>query len=107
MREIGQVYLQGEIVEERVEFTLVELSHVAGASAEEIVLWVEEGAFEPRGRSVDEWRFSGGALQRAVKARRLSHDLELNPQGVALALELLDEIEALRARLGYARERDE
>lgn len=99
MREVSQVYLQGEIVEERVEFTLVELSHVAGATAEEIALWVEEGAFEPRGTGIDEWRFSGGALQRAVRAHRLSRDLQLNAQGVALALDLLDQIDTLSARL--------
>jgi chaperone modulatory protein CbpM len=41
------VYLQGEIVEESVEFTLGELSRASGASEEELSLWVEEGVFEP------------------------------------------------------------
>ncbi len=42
------VYLQGEIVEEHVEFTLSELSRASGASEAQLRLWIEEGAFEPQ-----------------------------------------------------------
>jgi chaperone modulatory protein CbpM len=99
MREIGSVYLQGEIVEEHLEFTLVELCRVTGATQEQLGAWVEEGAFEPRGASPDDWRFSGVSLRRALTAQRLTRDLELNGPGVALVLDLLDRIDALRARL--------
>ena len=92
-------YLQGELVDENVEFTLVELSRVSGASAEELTLWVSEGVFEPRGERPQEWRFSGAALRRVRTAQRLAHDFQINPPGVALALDLLDEIDALRARV--------
>ena len=90
------VYLQGEIVEERVEFTLSELSRASGASEEQLVLWVGEGAFEPRGEAVQAWRFNGTALQRAMCAHHLTRDLGLNAAGVALALDLLEQIDALR-----------
>jgi chaperone modulatory protein CbpM len=50
------------------------------------------------GESPQDWRFRGECLRRARLAWRLSHDLEINPPGVALALDLLDEISALRAR---------
>jgi chaperone modulatory protein CbpM len=99
MRENDPVYLQGDIVEEHVEFTLIELCRVTGASEEQFTLWVNEGAFEPRGTRIEEWRFSGASLRRAVTAQRLTRDLELNAQGVALALDLLDQINELRARL--------
>jgi chaperone modulatory protein CbpM len=36
-------------------------------------------------------------------ARRLAHDLEINPPGIALVLDLLDEIDALRANPRRAR----
>ena len=91
--------LQGQIVEDNIEFTLVELSRVSGASEEELTLWVSEGVFEPAGERPDEWRFSGVALRRVRTAQRLAHDLQINPPGVALALDLLDEIDALRARV--------
>jgi len=57
---------------------------------------------EPNGEQPREWRFTGPALRRARLALRLTRDLELNPPGVALALDLLDEIEALKARLQRA-----
>jgi chaperone modulatory protein CbpM len=46
-----------------------------------------------------EWRFSGTALRRARTALRLQRDLEINLPGVALALELLEEIDKLRRTL--------
>ncbi len=97
------VYLQGEIVEEHVEFTLSELSRASGASEAQLRLWIEEGAFEPQGESVQTWRFSGVSLHRAIRAHRLTRDLGLNPAGVALALELIEEIDTLRARVAARR----
>ena len=43
-----------------------------------------------------EWRFSGAQLRRARIALRLERDLGVNAAGVALALELLEELEQLR-----------
>jgi len=68
-----------------------------------IVTLVQEGVLEPQGGdSPAEWRFEGVALRRACRAVRLVRDLDLNPPGVALALQLLDEIERLEAALGRA-----
>ncbi|MFM0038522.1 chaperone modulator CbpM [Paraburkholderia strydomiana] len=98
MKESGTTYLTAEIVDEDVEFTLVELSRASGASTEEITLWVAEGAFEPKGAGPQEWRFSGASLFRVRTAFRLARDLEINAPGIALALDLLDEIAALKTR---------
>ena len=49
-----------------------------------------------------EWRFEGPSLRRARLALALTRELEINPPGVALALDLLDEIAALRASLRRA-----
>lgn len=92
-------YLQGEIVDEKVEFTLVELSRVSGASEEELTLWVSEGVVEPKGGQPQEWRFSGTVLRRVQTAQRLVRDFQINPPGVALALDLLDEIDLLRSHI--------
>ncbi|MGA7780443.1 MAG: chaperone modulator CbpM [Paraburkholderia sp.] len=97
MNESVTTYLEGQIINEEVEFTLVELCRVSGASVEEVSLWVAEGAFEPRGAAPQEWRFRGTELRRVRTAHHLAMDLEINPPGIALALQLLDEIEALRA----------
>jgi chaperone modulatory protein CbpM len=54
---------------------------------------------EPHGREPARGRFSGSCIARARTARRLQRDLDLNLAGVALALDLLDEIGTLRDRL--------
>jgi chaperone modulatory protein CbpM len=96
MKESVTTYLEGQIVNEEIEFTLVELCRVSGASQDEVTLWVAEGAFEPQGARPEEWRFSGAALRRVRTMHRLARDLEINPPGIALVLDLLDEIDSLR-----------
>lgn len=89
--------LHGIVLDERVTFTLRELSHASGIRTELIVEMVEEGVIEPDVVET-EWQFHGGSLVRAQRALRLAHDLELNWPGVALALDLLDELDRLQHR---------
>jgi chaperone modulatory protein CbpM len=91
--------LRGSIVEDELTLTAVELGRACHASVAHIELWVSEGVLQPSGESPEQWRFGGRALARMRVAMRLSRDLEINSPGVALALDLLDEIEALEARL--------
>jgi chaperone modulatory protein CbpM len=86
------------------ELSLLELSRCCSCSTEWVIELVEEGVIEPLGAvSVtappDAWRFDETAAARAAAAQRLVRDLSINVAGVALALELLDEIRALRRRL--------
>ena len=92
-------YITGQVVEEEVHLTLGELCRACSAPQEHVVTWVFEGVLEPVGQMPREWRFGGDSLRRARLALRLTNDLEINPSGIALALDLLDEIAALRARL--------
>jgi chaperone modulatory protein CbpM len=87
------------IVEEELPLTLAELCQACYASEEHVITWVFEGALEPVGETPQEWRFTGPALRRARLALSLTRDLEVNAPGVALALDLLDEIAELQARL--------
>lgn len=99
MNESRTTWLECLIVEEQVEFTLIELCRVSGASETQLSEWIEQGAIEPKGvGEADGPYFDGTALRRARKARHLAQDLEINAAGIALALDLLDEIEALRAQ---------
>ena len=88
-----------QLVEEELELSLVDLCHACQSSAEYVTAWVHEGILQPRGETLQGWRFSGQSLRRARLARWLSCDLEVNPPGVALALDLLDDIAELRAQL--------
>ncbi len=90
------------VVEEELQFSLAELCRACRASEDQIRVWVVEGVLEPVGASPPTWRFAGASLRRTRLAMTLTRDLEVNPAGVALALELIDEIEALKARLRRA-----
>ena len=92
-------YLQGQVIEEEIDLTLIELCRACGAPQEQITVWVREGMLEPSGAQAQDWRFGGAALRRTRLAWRLTIDLDINPAGVALALDLLDEIGALKAEL--------
>lgn len=87
------------IVEEAQEFTLYELSRATGAAPDDLIAWVAEGILDPMADSPTEWRFSGNSLARARRALHLTRDLELNPAGVAMVLDLLDQIASLATKL--------
>ena len=46
------------------------------------------------------WRFSGRALLRVRRMRRLESDFDAEPELAALVADLLDALDRLRARLG-------
>jgi chaperone modulatory protein CbpM len=99
MTKLSTTWIEASVVENEVHMTIVELSHASRTPQELIMSWVSEGVLSPAGSSPEDWRFSGDSLKRAKTAAHLTHDLELNAPGVALALQLLDEIAQLRARL--------
>ena len=88
-----------DIVEEDVHLSLVELCRACRAQEEQVRVWVVEGVLTPIGEAPNEWRFAGASLRRARLALTLTRELEINAPGVALALDLMDEIEALKASL--------
>jgi len=90
---------QDSVVTEEIHLTLVELCQACRAPQEYVMAWVFEGVLDPDGTAPQEWRFTGPSLRRAKLALWLTRDLEINPPGVALALDLLDDIAALQARL--------
>jgi chaperone modulatory protein CbpM len=91
--------LTGIIVEESTVFTLDELSCSCGKPTTWILALVDEGVIEPAGNDQDNWQFSGHCLRRVRIVKHLESDLGLNLAGAALALELLEEVEALRNRI--------
>ena len=94
--------LTAQVVEEEIHLTLIELCHATGTCEEQLVEWVGEGVLEPvapLAEACREWRFAGQALRRARLAARLARDLEVNVAGIALALDLMDEIAALKTEL--------
>ena len=65
----------------------------------------EHGILEPQGGQPREWRFTDYELALAKRAAKLRRDLELEWEGVALALNLLEEVQELRAENRMLRQR--
>ena len=89
----------GTVVNEERGIPLAQLCRACGLSVEAVIAMVEEGILEPVGERPGRWRFSPDSIRRARIALRLQRDLDLNIAGAALALDLLDHLEELRARL--------
>lgn len=96
---MSQKPLTGVILDEGYELTITEICRACGGSSEWVLELVEEGVLEPTERQREEWRFPASSLPRARTAMRLQRDLGVNLAGVALALDMLDEIDRLRTRL--------
>jgi chaperone modulatory protein CbpM len=88
------------VMDESLEFSLQQFCRYSDLDSEQIVEMVAEGIIEPRGAQPAEWIFNGYMLKRVQIAVRLQRDLEINLPGIAVILELLNELEELRQRQG-------
>ena len=99
MKRDQQKLLSGELLEADAELSLAELCSACELSEAEIIELVEEGVVEPLGKRPSSWRFRAVSLRRIRISGNLQKQLGINAPGAALALDLLEEVEALRARL--------
>ena len=102
MVEKDRSTLPVELLDEQTLFTLAELCRSCGVEADFIEALVEEGILEPAGRRGRHWCFPARSLRRTRVTLHLQQDLGLNLAGAALALDLLERIEELEARLRAA-----
>lgn len=98
--------LSGDIAEEVAEFTLDDLCRACSVNAEWLISLVDEGILDPVEPDQTRWQFTGVHLRRARIVLRLQRDLSVNLAGAAVALELMDEVETLRARLAVLERQD-
>jgi len=87
-------------------FTLHEVCERGECHAEFVIKLVNYGIISPVEPSAEarQWLFDVAALARLHKARRLQRDLKMNLPGLAMSLELLDEVQEMRrevARLNH------
>jgi len=80
---------------EETLLTVEELAVVCAATPEWVRARVEEGLLT----AASEWRFSALAVRRARRMRSLERDFDAAPELAALVADLLEELDALRARL--------
>lgn len=92
--------ISGQVFDEDLQISLVEFCQICQINSTEVIEMVQEGVLEPvSGLSYQEWHFNGVAINRLRTAKRLQQDLQINLPGIALALDLLQEIEQLRRQL--------
>jgi chaperone modulatory protein CbpM len=94
-----QNILKGVLVSEDTTFTFVEVCQQTNLSADLLMDWLEHGLLGERMQAAEAARFNAKMMDRIRMACRLRYELELNMQGVILALELLDEIANMQDEL--------
>lgn len=82
---------------EETSFTLEELCEICGIETVLARDLITYDIILPAGSEPDEWVFNMTQLKRLKTALRLQRDLEVNLAGIALVLDLLEEVEELRA----------
>ena len=99
-RQPREPALPAELLDAQVTFSLREICDRCGTHAEYVLELVDYGILEPsRGMGPREWLFDCASLARLNKAIRLRRDLSLELPGLAIALDLLDEVEQLRRQV--------
>ncbi len=88
---------RGVILDTQATFTMNDLCRACCAEKSLIIEMVAEGIIEPEIQQ-EPWYFQGYSLVRAKQASRLVRDLGVNLSGVALVLDLLDQLDARSPR---------
>lgn len=100
------VITERQLSEEGTVWTLTEVCERTALSREAVRDLVDLGLVGPTPESRDgrrEWTFPDDALARLHRASRLRRELELDWAGVAVAMDLMDEIERLRREVDTLR----
>lgn len=98
---MNTVFISGVIVENYETLTFEEFCRATQSNEDLILQMIEYQLLNPTGKTQEDWRFDSVCLRRARIASNFFCDLEVNIQGVALALELLDRIESLQQQVDF------
>lgn len=90
--------LTGLVLEGRC-FTLEELCSAGALEPDWLLRHIAEGLFPAPEGPRAEWRFTVISLARARRMRQIERDFDAVPELAALVADLLEEMDALRARL--------
>jgi chaperone modulatory protein CbpM len=91
--------LTGLIFDEATEITVVELRNVCSVDQQTIDALIAEGILEPLDNGGEKARLPYSSVRKTHTVVHLQRDLGVNLAGAALALDLLDRIDNLRAQL--------
>ena len=94
--------LTGSVIGDEGVLALEELARACSAEAEWIVELVAVGVLEPQGTETSRWRFRAADLTCARRVARLQRDFGATIEAAAVMIDLLHQIDQLRARLKRA-----
>jgi len=99
VKQITEI-VAGIIVDETTVYSVQEVSYTCDIDIAIIKEMVAQGIIEPKQQTSNDWQFDPHAIRRLKIALRLQKDLGVNLPGVALALDLMNELQELRHKLG-------
>jgi chaperone modulatory protein CbpM len=97
-----QDILTGSVIGDEAVLSIEELARACGAEVQWVIELVAVGVLEPQGAEISLWRFRAADLTCARRVFRLQRDFDASLDAAAVMLDLLDQIEQLRARLKRA-----
>ena len=97
-----QDLLTGSVIGDEGVLSIEELARACSAEAQWIIELVAVGVLEPQCTEISRWRFRAADLTCASRVARLQRDFDASLDAAAVMLDLLDQIEQLRARLKRA-----
>ncbi|MBH0198908.1 MAG: MerR family transcriptional regulator [Nitrospira sp.] len=97
--EREQDLLTGSVIGDEAVLSIEELARACCAEAQWVIELVAVGLLEPQGTGPSGWRFRAADLICARRVARLQRDFGATVEAAAVMIDLLDEIEQLRACL--------
>jgi chaperone modulatory protein CbpM len=88
-----------------LQLNIQEFCQCAELPQEILLEIIEHGIVQPSGASPEQWLFDTHALVLTKRAMRMRRDLLIEWAGIALAMQLMDEMEQLRAENSQLRRR--
>jgi len=86
-------------IETDQELTLDEICEACTITKDFVVELYDYGALDPKGISIEVWRFSPEHIQKVKTILRLQNDLDVNLSGALLAVDLMQQIEDMQNRI--------
>jgi chaperone modulatory protein CbpM len=99
---MDQEILTGSVIGDEGVLSLEELARACGGETQWIMELVAVGLLSPQGSEASVWKFRAADLRCAFRVARLQRDFGASTEAAAVILDLLAEIDRLRARLKRA-----
>jgi chaperone modulatory protein CbpM len=100
--EREQGLLTGNVIGDEAVLSIEELARACSTEAQWVIELVAVGLLGPQGTETSGWRFRAADLICARRVARLQRDFGATVEAAAVMIDLLDEIEQLRACLKRA-----